>query len=291
MKKIGLFLVIAALVISCTSQKNTAAVSNPNTHDYIAYYLEVEQAKKLYAQNEKQRCFQLLDSLFSKFKPINTLFVDELEIYAELALEFHKKDKLDQVVDVLVTDYGYDVAGYKGELWENIRKESQFSQEELKNKYLAFRKNLNVGLRDSILAVFQKDQSIRRMTKDFKQIDSVDRINEPHIVHWIKTYGYPTFKLVGGNGKDEVISPAHISVLLKHISLKSALELEPILLAEVKKGNCPRDIYAGMIDVHIAVLKESTPFTYFGTYKDFKPTDLTATNKARANIGLPGLQF
>ncbi|MFT3794697.1 hypothetical protein [Flavobacterium sp.] len=291
MKKLGLFLFIMALIVSCSARQNATAVSNPKQANYIPYYLKVEQAKKLYTQKENQKCFELLDSLFNQFKPINTLFVDELEIYAELALERGKKDKLDAIVEILISDYGYDVADYEGELWENLRKQSQWSHGELKNKYLVFRKNLNVGLRDSIIEIFKKDQSIRRMTKDEKKIDSVDRINEPYIVHFIKRYGYPDFRLVGGNGNNETISPAYLSVLLKHLSLPGAMELEPILLDEVKKGKCPRDIYAGMLDVHTAVLKQETPYTYLGTYKDYKPTDKAATNRAREKIGLPAIPF
>ena len=288
MKKIGLFIALIILAASCIPKKSAVEIAPKKEADYIPYYLKMEEAKLLYAKKENRKCFELLDSLFNKYKPINTLFIDELEMYAELALEFNKKDKLDQIVSILIDDYGYNVAEYEGELWENLRKESKLPPGALKDKYVAFRKNLNTGLRDSIVDFFKKDQAVRK-TRNSIKIDSLDRMQEPYIISFIKRYGYPDFKLVGGNGKNEPISPAYMSVMLKHISLKGALELQPILLNEVRKGKCPRDIYAGMLDVHIAVAKEKTPFTYFGTYKDYKPADTAATNDARESIGLPGI--
>ncbi|MEC4048507.1 hypothetical protein OX284_003625 [Flavobacterium sp. SUN046] len=232
----------------------------------------------------------MLDSLFNHYKPINTLFIDELDKYCELALEFKKKEKLDEIVNILISDYGYNIADYKDDRWMKLKNNITFSQEELIDKYSIYKNNLNLNLRDSIISIFKKDQEIRK-TNNVKKIDSVDRIHEPYHIHFIKKYGFPNNKIVGGNGINDPISPAFMSVMLKHISLKGALELEPILLNEVKKGNCPPLFYAGMLDIHKVVLKEETPFVYFGTYSNNKPTDTTATNNAREKIGLPRKRF
>ncbi len=288
-----IILFFSILLISCNSNRKLSAVSDniiQKEVNYIPYYLKIDQAQQLYKKGEREKCFLMLDSLFNHYKPINSLFIDELEMYCELAIEYNKKDKLEKVVDILISDYGYNIAAYKDERWVKIKNNITFSQEELIEKYSFYRKNLNLNLRDSIISIFKKDQAIRK-TNNVKKIDSVDRIHEPYHIHFIKKYGYPYFKIVGGNDINDPIEPAFMSVMLKHISLKGALELQPILLNEVKKGNCPPLFYAGMLDLHKVVLKEETPFEYFGTYSNIKPTDTTATNNAREKIGLPRKRF
>lgn len=274
-------------LISCKS--NYTRIGDKDS-DYIPYYLKVDVANELFKKGKRKECFFLLDSLFEKYKPINTLFVDELDTYCQLALEFNKKDKLDKVVEILISDYGYNIAAYKDDKWLKIRENLKFSEDDLKYKYSVYESNLNINYRDSILSIFKKDQDIRK-TNDVHKIDSLDRVHEPYHISFIKRYGYPSFKIVGGNGKNDQISPAYMSVMLKHISLKGVLYLQPILLNEVKKGICPPIIYAGMLDVHKVVLKEETPFEYFGTYKNSIPSDTTATNNARETIGLPRKVF
>ena len=291
-KSIIIGFLITVLIISCTPLAITHGTDSDHSiqKNYIPYYIKADLAKKLYEKGKRKESFLLLDSLFDKFKPINSLFVDELDFYCDLAVEFNKKDKLEEIVEILINDYGYNIAQYNDEKWMRVKNNIKFSQDELKSKYSQYQNNLNIELRDSIIGIFRKDQEIRK-TKSPHKIDSLDRLHEPYHINFIRKNGYPGFKKVGGNGINDPISPAYMSVMLKHISLEGALILEPILLQEVRKGNCPPVIYAGMLDVHKIVLKEDTPFPYYGTYSSSIPVDTTATNDAREKIGLPRMKF
>jgi len=286
------FIIILILFfVSCkTKIENNSKDSKLYNQNYIPYYLNVEKAKFFYRNNEPDKCFELLDSLFTIYKPVNTFAFDELELYCELAIKKNNTSKIKDYVTILVSDYGYDLANNNDSLWTLIKKESKFSNNDLKLKYDNFLNGINHNLRDSIIEIFKEDQDVRK-TRNSTKIDSVDRINELKTVEIIKKYGYPTTKLIGGHGKDEKLSPATISVLLKHISYENVKQIQPLLLEEIKNGKCPPFVYAGMLDVRKIVAKEETDFEYFGTIKNVHPTDTTATNIARENIGLPKIKF
>lgn len=286
------FIIILILFfVSCkTKIDNNSKDLKVYKQNYIPYYLKVEKSKSFYLNNEPDKCFELLDSLFNIYKPVNTFSFDELELYCELAVKNNKTDKLNDYVDILVSNYGYDLANNKDSLWILIKKESKFSDYDLKLKYNNFLNGINHNLRDSIIEIFKEDQDVRKTRNSFK-IDSIDRINELKTVDIIKKYGYPTIKLIGGHGKDEKLSPATISVLLKHISYENVKQIQPLLLEEIKNGKCPPFVYAGMLDVRKIVAKEETDFEYFGTIKNVHPTDTTETNIARENIGLSKIKF
>lgn len=273
------------LCFSCKT-KVSNHVNEFKSENYISYFLTVEKAKEFYKVNEHKKSFLLLDSLFTIYKPLNTLTLNEIELYCELAIKYKKTNKISNCISILVSDYGFDLANNKDSLWVLIKKESKFNDHDLKMKYDNFLKGINQNLRDSIIAIFKSDIDIRK-TKNSIMMDSVDRINELKTVSIIKKYGFPTVKLIGGHNNDNELSGVALSVLLKHISYKYVKEIQPILIDEVKKGKCPPIVYAGMLDVRKVIRKEETDFTYFGTIKNIPPIDSTATNLARENIGLP----
>lgn len=285
-KKIVWIGFISLFMLSCKSNYTKIGGKNAN---YIPYYLEVENAKKKYESEDYVGSFTKLDSLFNYYKPKQTLFKNELDIYCELALKFNKTKRLSQIVKILVTDYGYDIALNNDSVWVNVKNKINYSEKDLKEMHIEYEKNLDISYRDSIIAIFQYDQKDRR-TNSKRLIDSLDRQKEHRIINLIMKKGYPTEKKVGGNTFNDIMSPSYISVLLKHISLEGVKRIEPVLLEELKKGNCSPIIYAEMLDVRKIVAKEESPFEYFGTISNVKPTNLIATNKARKSIGLPDLK-
>lgn len=289
--KIISFLVAIIAMILITGSCRSKVVSHSNdfkiiSKNYVPYFLTIEKAKKYYRKNEFDKSFHLLDSLFNIYEPVNTFSFDELELYCELAIKNSKTEKLNEYVEILVSDYGYDLANNKDSLWILIKKASKFSDDDLTKKYNIFLSEINQNLRDSIVQIFKEDQDVRK-TRNSAKIDSLDRINEFKTIAIIKKYGYPSIKLIGGHPKDELLSPATMSVLLKHISYENVKQIQPLLLEEIKNGKCPPFVYANMLDVRKIVAKEETEFEYFGTIKNVHPADTIATNIARENIGLP----
>ncbi|WNM19963.1 hypothetical protein [Flavobacterium capsici] len=291
MKKIIFVLMILfVFIFSCKTKENFLKNIEKNELNYIPYYLTVEKVKKLYQKKEYKKSFVLLDSLFNEYEPLNTITFDELELYCELSIRNNSTKKLNKFIPILVSDYGYDLGNYQDSLWVQIKKKTKYKNVDLKIKYTKFLNGINLKLRDSIIKIFEEDQKIRK-TRNTVKIDSVDKINELKVLKIIKEVGYPSMKLIGGHGKDEKLSPIVFSVLLKHMSYDNILQIEPILLNEVKKGKCPPFVYAEMLDARKVMAKENTRFEYFGTYKNIKPTDTAKTNKARLDIGLPTINY
>lgn len=56
---------------------------NLKGENYIPYFLTVEKAKEFYKVNEYKKSFLLLDSLFTIYKPLNALTLNEIELYCE----------------------------------------------------------------------------------------------------------------------------------------------------------------------------------------------------------------
>lgn len=213
-----------------------------------------------------------------------------MEIYCDLALKFNKKGRIRKICKSLISNYGFEIENNNDSIWVLIKKEIKFSNKKFQTLRSNYEKKINLNFRDSLISLINKDKEDRiNNTKD--KIDSLDRLKESKIVNLIKRNGYPTYSKVGGYSKNDSYNPAYISVLLKHISLKRLLIIEPILLKELKKGNCPPIVYASMLDIRKMVAKEITPFEYYGTIKNIIPTDTIKTNNARENIGLPRLNF
>lgn len=287
MKKIFFLIIIVTLYFySCKSNYTKVGDKNQN---YVPYYLSVDKAKKAYDKGEHEKTFFLLDSLFNHYEPIQTLFINELDIYCELALKFKNKKKVKKIMYILVDEYGSNLSNYNNKFWPELKQFSGISDKKLKEKFNKFNSNINYNVRDSLTQMLFYDQKYR-IEKNIVKTDSIDKENEKKLRFIFKKYGYPTQKLIGGHIEGNEYKLSTLSVLLKHISLSFFNEIQPFLLDELKKGKCPPVIYGGMVDHKIVVDSDIIPFTYYATYRNVPPTDKKATNEARLKIGLPAIE-
>lgn len=285
-KSFPIILILFLTFISCKS--NYTRIIDKN-ESYVPYYLSVDKAKKAYDKEEYEKAFFLLDSLFNHYEPIQTLFINELNIYCELALKFKNKKKIKKIMYILVDEYGNNLSNYDNKFWPELKQFSRISDKKLKEKYNKFNSNINYNVRDSLTQMLYYDQKYRN-EKDIVKTDSIDRENEKKLRFIFKKYGYPTQKLIGGHIEGNDYKLSTVSVLLKHISLSFFDEIQPFLLNELKNGKCPPIIYGGMVDHKIVIDNDVIPFIYYATYRNIPPKNKEETNMARLEIGLPPIE-
>ena len=285
MKKIVfLILVVSLTVFSCKSNYTKIGDKNAN---YIPYYLKVYEADSLFKAGNYTNTYNILDSIFQIYKPKQTLFINELNIYLELAYKLNKDNKrVDEIIDIMISNYGSNISKFDNGDWVQIKKMSNYTEQELKEKFLNYKKGLNHDLIESISEMANLDKKFRKEGVE-KLIDSIDGVNGKKLIKIINKYGYPGHHLVGGLNQDDKYNPIMLSVLLKHLSDNDFLILEPIILNEVKLGNCSPYIYASMIDNKIKIDRAPFDYPYYGTIRNIIPENLKLTNKERLKIGLP----
>lgn len=298
-KSIILLFIGFGVIISCKTknfkESKAVVVEQKREVNYIPYFLEIHKAKTLYDNGSLILCKNKLDSLFNLYEPKESLFINECSIYCEISdtLNIFDKNKMDKILGILVGQYGKDVFNYEkyGEKWRRIIIKSNLDEKKLRSMYTQFQKNINSGIRDTIGVLFERDQ-IFRNAKNFneKKLDSIDKLNEPILINIIKKYGYPKEILVGIKDIKNPARDQRISVLLKHLSPISKKIIQPILLEELKNGDCPPFIYAGFLD-HSRVIQQDLSFPYYGTYSNVSINDTAVVNKNRLSIGLPKLKL
>nr|WP_294935072.1 hypothetical protein [uncultured Flavobacterium sp.] len=299
MKNLLFLLVIVASVTLSSFRYATPIRNNKNSEtNYILYYSKVNEAKALYDAKKYTECFTILDNLFRKYEPIETLFIYEMDLYCKLAYDLKKYSAIKQVVPIMIKKYGrqpYDYEHYAsiyddyGAGWKDIIAHSSYTEAELKAMYNEHLSKVNYTLKDTIVEMVKRDQLVRRENIPSK-LDSVNKAHGKILQHIVTKYGYPTETLVGSMKLENPVKPAYLSAMLKHMDYELCLILQPLLYEEVKKGKCPPFIYAGMLDHLKVVRKMQTPFPYYGTYNTNVPLDLSGVDAARLSIGLPPLK-
>ncbi len=105
-------LIFTIILISCNSNKKLNAISskeNQKEVNYIPYYLKIYEAKELYESKEYEKSYNLLDSLFRYYQPIETPTVYEMDIYCELSkkLKKYNNEILKSILKTETVKYAY----------------------------------------------------------------------------------------------------------------------------------------------------------------------------------------
>ena len=103
-------LVVSLGLFSCKSNFTSIGDKNAN---YIPYYLKVYEADSLYLLGNYKQSYEILDSLFKKFEPINMPVYFEYEQYIKLAYNFNRQTKKD--IRKLSECYNYNLMDLKND--------------------------------------------------------------------------------------------------------------------------------------------------------------------------------
>jgi len=290
-----IFLIPFALCIFYNVGHGQALTNEKKSNDkinYIPYYLKVYEADELYKIAEFEKCFSLLDSLFSKYEPLNQDLYYEYEKYISSAVSLNKKLDYHLQVRKLISHFGYDknTIELNPLLLEayNLSNINDVDYEKMRNNYVTTK---NLTLRDTIIEIYNNDQYYRtnklNMTKkdSLEHLFNIDEENGKKLVYIFNKYGYPNSNIIGNRtlrGKREKVS---IDPVIVHMADQTNKEFfKKKILDFVIQGTCSPSVYATLIDRE--KLNNGEEQIYYSFYSDNISYDRNIVNARRKEIGL-----
>lgn len=272
------FLLVVFFALSCKSVDITSQEKEVN---YIPYYLKVYEADELYENGHYEKSFAILNNLFNRFEPVNSLYHFDYEKYLKLGINKFSKSQNSIIIKNLVVNYGVSLNKFKesGSLHHSFQN-SNLNFDSLKIYEKLFFSKLDIGYRQKIVKMFELDQSSKFISKKYS--DSIDLINCKAFIDLIKEKGFPTIQKVGNVTQDYGVD---LGALLIHFARTPYYAiLHDILYTEVKKGNVqPEHLASFIISRNIFEGKEE----YFGNLSTkYTVDELIIFNERRKQYGL-----
>lgn len=296
MKSNIIFLLLLFITfVSCKSSYTKIGGKNAN---YIPYYLKVYEADSLYLTNNFEQSYEILDSLFKKYEPINIDGYYEYEIYTASAVMSNNFINLRSKFKKAHKKYGSIYA--QGLHWnsaviaDSISKYVTFSKkkiEKFKNIYIS---SLNLELRSQIIKMNEEDTSVREVFNDEVGQNYYKEKHKKELLELMKNYGYPEKSLIGHNNlnlkSDEEV--VNLEIILIHQSTYFKELVLPLLLENVKKGKVNPELYAVVYDRMVwekSKNESMNHYQYYGSYTgdNLKVQFPKKIDSIRISIGLP----
>lgn len=285
-------------VLFCCSGTKTIAITGtvPKEVNYIPYYLKVYEVQDFFREGNYERSFEILDSLFKVYKPLNQFMGQEYLIYLKSAYmtsnyQILKNAFLTGIEDYGLSDFLFENDSLLGLAFQYTKIDSQ-TYNDYWNKYVS---KLNLSLRDTIKEMRIRDQYNSRKGyntyEGMKILDSTDLINEKLLIYIFEKYGYPNESLVGNMEfsikRDSTPFSSYFPPILLHTrdSIRQAYFI-PKMWEYVKEGKAPPLFYARMVDQ--LEIYNKRPQIY-GTYSKVDIKDKRKVDSLRNTIGLPNL--
>lgn len=295
LKKFFLSVIVGSslILLFCCAGNKKMAVKQKNEVNYIPYYLKVYEADSLYWVNNYELSYEILDTLFRQYKPINLL--DEVNQYLVSGYKIKEYNGKDKYIELLFKEWGFiqeDFGNYP-EI-DSLCRELNISNmlDDWENYYLTH--NVNYELREQIDTLVALDQHYRKKeNRNLSKLDSIDKLIEPLIIKILEKYGYPNRRIGLGivrlKGGDYQFLEIH--TMLNHTTdaLREDYLFEK-LLNEVKRGNMLPEYYGSIVDQYHVYNDDPQLFgTMFKTYPNELSKlkyNLIETKKIRKEYGL-----
>src|SRR5690606_24970567 len=174
------------IIFLCCSGSKQITVANDTKIEkevnYIPYYLKVYEAKGLFEQGNYERSFEILDSLFRKYEPLNQFMVYEYKTYLQSAYLRSNKHILPKAFIRGIEEYGLsDLVFENDSIMNLVYKESGLDCVKYMAHWSRYLDKINFGLRDTIKEMVKRDRFKNREDWDTpeaaRRLDSIDSIN------------------------------------------------------------------------------------------------------------------
>lgn len=297
MKRIHFYIIFIFFVI--TSCKSNYTRIGDKDADYIPYYLKVYKADSLYKIGDFKCSYEILDSLFKKYQPVNMSLYFEYENYVKMSARFDKVKKKD--VKNLVKFYDYRIEEIKQDTLLNVAfNKTKFTEKKIIRLHSYFTKKVDTVYRNLINQMNFRDQEIRVNGEiDWNEVRKIDLENDSLLKIQFEKKGFPNIKKVGSwkKIKGEVIGKnVDLEVIFNHLSSYDCFEYyEAKIYSFVKTGLCAPKVFGRFIDKRS--LKDNRESYYY-----FIPFDLNIQknknedlikeiNNRRKKNGLPSVEY
>lgn len=294
--KISLVL-LSFIVISCKSksfqENKTSLLQEQKEVNYIPYYLKVYQADSLYLIGNYERSYQILDSLFKKYEPLNTDNYAEYSNYLTSSLKSGHLDKLKDKVIYGLVNFGNVQTYHKDsyQMYLDLRENCGITRDEEDSLKAIYNSRLNVELRAMIVDMFKRDQDVRLENVN-ESVEKIDNENRIKINAIFKEYGFPNKKLVGSGYSSQY--RFNLETLIIHQPDSVRLKYLPVFFDAVKKGYIDPEPYAAIYD---RVQLDKNLHQYYGTFLCDSSGEMCLLSNPkkidsiRYSIGLPHYKY
>ncbi len=279
--------------IEQVKETNYIRFSTTKKVNYILYYLEVYKADSLSAIGKNVEAFEKLDKLFKNYEPLNEINYEEYKNYLKLSYLTNNKSNIKENTIFFIKKYGYPYRRAKNDsIMSLIFKEYGIDENFVNIENNKLLKKINVGLRDTLVNIYKKDQYYRVNVDNFEKIDSIDKVHEKLLVKIFKKYGVPDWKLLGSmytNSEDySYANNFHIPLLHTRDSIRLNYFI-PLLKRAVMQGKFSPTNYANMIDQYYLYKDKKQLYgSYLGPDYNIAPVqNEKKLDSLRKSIGLP----
>lgn len=281
------------LLFCCGGSKQLVRSENTEVKEevnYIPYYLKVYEADSLYLTGNYERSFLILDSLFKKFKIIDT-YICESSLYIKSAYQSQNDIDYEQYFKKLFTEFGYNSATLEYDsLLIQIANAKGINSEKIRKFETIYKSKINIDLLHEIQKMIEDDQ-LYRNNFNKQKMDSIDLINEDKIKDIFEKIGYPNYEICCSRYERHLDNKSNeIHSILMHTgdSIRDAY-FAPKVLEFVKQGKALPEEYASLID-QIYVYRNGLQL--YGSILGAKLiNDTLTTEKLRKSIGLPSMKY
>lgn len=227
----------------------------------------------------------MYQKLFRKYPPQNTEIIKEYQTYIELAdtyqVPFGGKSSLKKMIPLVAPNWKYNK--YDGKLIKLYRKYGIDSLE-LEKEIRQWEERLNKQLVDSFSVAVLRDQAEGRRNAILRNKN--DRKNAELISWTFDHFGYPSQQKIGLWGNNGTF--LSLMALINHTANSPQFEyISSKLFEYVKSGDCPPEIYAGLIDKNQGLTGGKS--IYGELNFSGEPLDTVAIDRNRTRIGLPSI--
>lgn len=286
-----LFIFTISILYSCKSTLNNKKETEIN---YIPYYLKVYEADSLYLVKNYTKSYQILDSLFKIYEPLNLESYKEYETYISCAFQLNKKVDYKKMILHSIEYLGTNTRYIKYDTLFNIAfKNTKIPKEELELHTKKYRNSLNYKLRDSIKQICIDDQKERGKGLYSEEIKKLDSINEIKLKKIFNSYDYPSERLIGGYYIDS--TNVSLDVVFLHTNHDFRINfLLPRVLRAVKMGKAYPGLYSQSYDRYLEITTGKQLYGSYNLRREKQFTEFLYPKKIdsiRKSIGLPHLKY
>lgn len=198
MKKTVILLgIMLTALVSCKSSYTKIGDENAN---YIPYYLKVYEADSLFIVGDYERSYEILDSLFKKYEPVEMEGYYEYSSYVFSAVLSRKNKNLKKLAKTgYINNGGLNTQQVAVLLkLDSINYIIGLDNKKIDKYKEIYNKNINWKLRKKIDRMSEEDQAIRQGDNiDTNKLSELANIHEKMIVEIFDKYGYPSTKKTG----------------------------------------------------------------------------------------------
>ena len=197
MKKILLLISFVTLTIaSCKSSYTKIGDKNAN---YIPYYLKAYEADSLCLVGNYQHSYEILDSLFKKYEPVNMDNLYEYSTYIACCVMTGNTEGLDKKIRKGILKYGSVIRNHpEGDtIYSRLFKITKVSREEMKLLSEKYNERFSKELRNRIIRIFEEDQNARIPFPNHEKMEELQKKHEKEIEEIIAQFGYPNHNVTG----------------------------------------------------------------------------------------------